>query len=157
MQQRAFAHAGRADDRDHLALLDREIQIAQHVQALGSDLIALVDVGGGEEGHAGRLRLREVRRLHGDTAHEPDSPKSRTRPILVSFHLIVDGRRAAADGRARERALLAADQRADARARASRAADQQRALLPRPPRLHFRRDPLRRHATRPAPARPRAR
>ena len=44
MQQRAFADAGRADDRHHLACLDREIQIAQHVQALASDLIALVDV-----------------------------------------------------------------------------------------------------------------
>ena len=34
MQQRALADAGRADHRDHFAALDRQIQIAQHVQAL---------------------------------------------------------------------------------------------------------------------------
>ena len=44
MQQRALADAGRADDRDHLAGSTDKIQIAQHVQALRSDEIALVDV-----------------------------------------------------------------------------------------------------------------
>ena len=34
VQQRALPHARRAHDRDHLALLDGQIEIAQHVQAL---------------------------------------------------------------------------------------------------------------------------
>ena len=45
MQQRAFADARGPDDRHHLARLDREIEVAQHVQALGSDVIALVECG----------------------------------------------------------------------------------------------------------------
>src|SRR6187397_537793 len=59
--------------------------------------------------------------------------------ILVSFHLIVDSRRTAADGRARERTLLAAHQGPDSRGGAGRSSDQKRALLPGPPRLHLRR------------------
>jgi hypothetical protein len=47
------------------------------------------------------------------------------------FLHLVDRARAAADGRADERALLAADERADAGTRAARAADHDRALLPR--------------------------
>ena len=46
VQQRALADAGRADDRDHLARLDRQIEIAQHGQRLTADRIALDDAAG---------------------------------------------------------------------------------------------------------------
>ena len=62
VQQRALAHTGRADHRHHLAALDGQIEIAQHVQPLRADLIALVDVAGGEKGHAGfRPRTSDCR------------------------------------------------------------------------------------------------
>jgi len=47
MEQRALSNTGRADDRHHLARLDREIEVAEHVQALGSDVVALVNLAGG--------------------------------------------------------------------------------------------------------------
>ncbi len=51
VQQRAFAHSGRADDGDHFTALDREIEIAQHVKPLRADVIAFVEICRGEEGH----------------------------------------------------------------------------------------------------------
>ena len=52
VQQRALADAAGADDRDHLAALDRQRQIAQHVDVLRADAIALVQGGDFDEGHA---------------------------------------------------------------------------------------------------------
>jgi hypothetical protein len=46
VQQGALADAGRADDRDHLSRLDRQIEIAQHGQRLTADRIALDDAAG---------------------------------------------------------------------------------------------------------------
>src|SRR6266850_8445627 len=40
MEQRALADAGGTNDSEHLARLDREIEIAQHVNALRANLIA---------------------------------------------------------------------------------------------------------------------
>src|SRR2546428_11150997 len=51
-------------------------------------------------------------------------------PALVTFVNLVDCSRAATGGRADERALLAADQRADAGARRGRSADDERRLFP---------------------------
>src|SRR2546428_13323385 len=51
-------------------------------------------------------------------------------PALVTFVNLVDCSRAAAGGCADERALLAADQRADAGARRGRSADDERRLFP---------------------------
>src|SRR5688572_13520308 len=44
MQQRTFPDPRRANHRNHLTALDVEIQIAQHVQMLASNLIAFVDL-----------------------------------------------------------------------------------------------------------------
>ena len=117
MQQRALADTRCADDRHHLARLDRQIQIAQDVQALGSDLIALVDVVSGEKSHLTRELLSWGSRELGDTPSSVAPQLSSSVVILVSFDLIVERCRAAADGRACKRALPAADQRANARAR----------------------------------------
>jgi hypothetical protein len=46
VQQRALPHARRADDRDHLAGLDLQMQIAQHGQRSSADRIALHDTAG---------------------------------------------------------------------------------------------------------------
>ena len=43
VQQRALAHARRAHDRDHLALLDGQVEIAQHVQPLVGRRVELVE------------------------------------------------------------------------------------------------------------------
>jgi len=51
VQQRALAHTGGADNRYHLAALDGQIEAAQHMQPLASDVVTLVDVGGDEKGH----------------------------------------------------------------------------------------------------------
>ena len=51
VQQGALPHARRAHDRDHLALLDGEVQIAQHVQPLAGHVVELVEAGDGNECH----------------------------------------------------------------------------------------------------------
>ncbi len=51
VQQRALADAAGADDRDHLATLDRQRQITKHVDVLRADAIALVQGGDFDEGH----------------------------------------------------------------------------------------------------------
>ena len=51
MQQRALADAGGADDRHHLAALDVEVEIAQHVQPLAADDVGLVQPGDADERH----------------------------------------------------------------------------------------------------------
>ena len=43
VQQRALPHSGRAHDRDHLALLDGQVEIAQDVQALARGGVELVE------------------------------------------------------------------------------------------------------------------
>ena len=115
MQQRALAHTGRADDGHHLAALDLRSRSRSTCRRWRSDLIRLVEVGGGEEGHA------LTRDLMNQGSGDPGSPSSldpeipefpRSVAILAAFHLIVDSRRAAADGRARKRAFLTAHQRA---------------------------------------------
>ena len=60
VQQRALADARRADDRDHLAGLDREIQVAQHGQPRGADGVALGDAAGFEKRHASLKSKSEV-------------------------------------------------------------------------------------------------
>ena len=61
MQQRALADAGGAHDRDHLAALHREREIAQHLQATVGDRVGLGDAGGSDKRH----RLLVAQRLRG--------------------------------------------------------------------------------------------
>src|SRR5687767_2608398 len=51
MQQRAFADAGRAHDRNHLAFFDGQLEIAQHVQPAIGDGVVLVEPADGNERH----------------------------------------------------------------------------------------------------------
>jgi hypothetical protein len=51
MQQCAFANARRSHDRNHLTLLNGEVEIPKHVQLLASDTIGFVEGCGGEEWH----------------------------------------------------------------------------------------------------------
>jgi len=52
MQQRALPHPGRAHDRHHLALLDGQVEIAQHVQPFaGRCCVVLVQAVDGNECH----------------------------------------------------------------------------------------------------------
>ena len=53
MEQRALSNTRRTHHRDHLALLDGKIQIAQDVETLVADEVALVDVLRGEKGIVG--------------------------------------------------------------------------------------------------------
>ena len=43
VQQRALADAARADDGDHLPALDDQIEVAEHVDVLRADAVALVE------------------------------------------------------------------------------------------------------------------
>ncbi len=52
VQQRALANARRADDRDHLAVGDVQFEIAEHVDALRTQLIDLVEALDVDECHA---------------------------------------------------------------------------------------------------------
>jgi hypothetical protein len=56
MQQRALADARRAHDREHLALFDREIQVAKHVDALRAEDVELVQIVDGDERHQRVIR-----------------------------------------------------------------------------------------------------
>ena len=56
MEERALADAAGADDGDHFAGVDRQIEIAQHVDVLRADAIAFVQRGDFDEGHGLRLR-----------------------------------------------------------------------------------------------------
>ena len=69
VQQRALPDARRADDRDHLAGLDRQIEIAQHGQRVAADRVALDDAARFEKGIDYRL-VTTARRLE---AHGIDS------------------------------------------------------------------------------------
>ena len=61
VQQRALADAGGAHDRDHLAALDREDEIAQHLQPPVGDRVGLGEAGGSDKRH----RLLVAQRLRG--------------------------------------------------------------------------------------------
>jgi hypothetical protein len=51
MQQRALADPGCADDGHHLAAFDGEAEVAQHMEALRPDVIALIEIGRREKWH----------------------------------------------------------------------------------------------------------
>ena len=46
VQQRALSDARRADDRDHLARVDLQIEIAQHDERTSGDVVAFDDAAG---------------------------------------------------------------------------------------------------------------
>src|SRR5204862_3539694 len=52
VQQRALPYAGRADDGEHLAVLDGEVEIAQHVNPLRAHLVILVEAFDTDERHS---------------------------------------------------------------------------------------------------------
>ena len=51
VQQRALPHAGRAHDREHLALLDGQVEIAQHVEPLVARRVELVESVNADKRH----------------------------------------------------------------------------------------------------------
>ena len=55
VQQRALADARGADDGDHLALLDRHVEVAQHAHRRAGRLIALGEAADFDQGHGSAL------------------------------------------------------------------------------------------------------
>ena len=51
VQQGALADAAGAHHGHHLAGFDRQLQVAQDVDVVGADAVALVEGGDGDEGH----------------------------------------------------------------------------------------------------------
>src|SRR4029079_7698161 len=89
VQQRALADAGGAHDRHHLAALDRQVEVAQHVQPLRGGSVVLVEPRDGDERHhysylnawagSSRAACREgysVARKHTSTAPITTAAKS---------------------------------------------------------------------------------
>ena len=89
MQQRALADAAGADDGDHLAGVDRQIEIAQDVDVLRADAVALVQRGDFDEGHG--LRTQAGYGGYGATgfrpsrsdASEPPEPEPSLQPDVI--------------------------------------------------------------------------
>ncbi len=54
MEQGALAHTGRANDRHHLAIRHMQLEIAEHVDALRTQLVHLVQALNVYERHANR-------------------------------------------------------------------------------------------------------
>ena len=56
VQERALSHARGADDRDHLAGIDLQIEVAEHRQQRPTDRVALDDAAGFEKRHQASLK-----------------------------------------------------------------------------------------------------
>src|SRR5687768_746535 len=76
VQQRALADAGRADDCHHLTLLDREVEIPQHMQPLSPDQITFIEVSRGEKRHGRSRESRGWRKRRGYTPRDLRDPRS---------------------------------------------------------------------------------
>jgi len=74
VQQRALPHARRADDRDHLAGIDLEIEIAEDGERRRADRVALHDAASFEERHQ-RSNCNHER----TTPRKPENTKTRKR------------------------------------------------------------------------------